>query len=126
MIAHEVGHHVQNLLGISERVRSQQERGSEALANALSVRLELQADCYCRNLGKSRGPGRAISSRPAMSRKHWVPPQRWAMTRSSGVRRGKSFLTLSPMGPQSSGRTGFGPALQSGELESCDTFARGG
>lgn len=45
VIAHEVGHHVQNLLGISERVRRAQQHASEAQANALSVRLELQADC---------------------------------------------------------------------------------
>ena len=46
VIAHEVGHHVQNLLGISEKISAAQERGSEAQANALSVRLELQADCF--------------------------------------------------------------------------------
>jgi len=47
VIAHEVGHHVQNLMGISDKVRSMQERsGSEAEANALSVRLELQADFF--------------------------------------------------------------------------------
>ncbi len=45
VIAHEVGHHVQNLLGIDERVRAAQQRGSEAQANQLSVRMELQADC---------------------------------------------------------------------------------
>ncbi|MEO6146993.1 MAG: neutral zinc metallopeptidase, partial [Sulfuriferula sp.] len=45
--AHEVGHHVQNLLGISEKVHAAQARASsEAQANALSVRLELQADCF--------------------------------------------------------------------------------
>ena len=46
VIAHEVGHHVQNLLGISEQVQQQQARGGEEEANALSVRLELQADCF--------------------------------------------------------------------------------
>jgi predicted metalloprotease len=46
VIAHEVGHHVQNLLGIASRVRAAQERGNESEANALSVRLELQADCF--------------------------------------------------------------------------------
>ncbi|HUO96304.1 MAG TPA: neutral zinc metallopeptidase, partial [Steroidobacteraceae bacterium] len=45
VIAHEVGHHVQNLLGISGKVHAAQERSDEARANALSVRLELQADC---------------------------------------------------------------------------------
>lgn len=46
VIAHEVGHHVQNLLGISERVHAAQRRMSEAEANELSVRLELQADFF--------------------------------------------------------------------------------
>ncbi|MGH9959818.1 MAG: neutral zinc metallopeptidase, partial [Pyrinomonadaceae bacterium] len=44
VIAHEIGHHVQNLLGAMERVNSAQRRLSEAEANQLSVRLELQAD----------------------------------------------------------------------------------
>ena len=47
VIAHEVGHHVQNLLGIADRVQAAQQRaGGPAEANALSVRLELQADCF--------------------------------------------------------------------------------
>jgi predicted metalloprotease len=46
VIGHEVGHHVQNLLGIDAKVRSAQSRGSEAQANQLSVKLELQADCF--------------------------------------------------------------------------------
>jgi predicted metalloprotease len=45
VIAHEVGHHVQNLLGIMSKVQSLQSRSGEQQANALSVRLELQADC---------------------------------------------------------------------------------
>lgn len=46
VIGHEVGHHVQNLLGTSERVRARQQRAPEYRANQLSVALELQADCY--------------------------------------------------------------------------------
>jgi len=45
VIAHEVGHHIQNLLGIAERVRQAQSRASQRQAAALSVRMELQADC---------------------------------------------------------------------------------
>ncbi|MBS1590413.1 MAG: neutral zinc metallopeptidase, partial [Bacteroidetes bacterium] len=44
VIAHEVGHHVQHLLGISDKVHQLQQQGSQEQANALSVRLELQAD----------------------------------------------------------------------------------
>ena len=46
VIAHEVGHHVQTLTGVSGQVTAAQQRGGEAQANALSVRLELQADCF--------------------------------------------------------------------------------
>ncbi len=46
VIAHEIGHHVQNLLGISDKVESMRARAGEAEGNALSVRLELQADCF--------------------------------------------------------------------------------
>jgi uncharacterized protein len=47
VIAHEVGHHVQNQVGLMEQVQSaQQQAGSQAEANDLSVRLELQADCF--------------------------------------------------------------------------------
>ena len=45
VIAHEVGHHVQNLLGISSQVRQAQQQASQEQANQLSVRQELQADC---------------------------------------------------------------------------------
>lgn len=45
VLAHEVGHHVQNLLGISDKVHAAQSGGNRQQANALSVRLELQADC---------------------------------------------------------------------------------
>ena len=46
VVAHEFGHHIQTLTGASEQVRQAQARGSREEGNALSVRLELQADCY--------------------------------------------------------------------------------
>ena len=46
VIAHEIGHHVQNLLGISDQAEAAMSRGSRAQRNAISVRLELQADCF--------------------------------------------------------------------------------
>jgi predicted metalloprotease len=45
VIAHEVGHHVQNLLGLADKVSAAQEHGSREEANALSIQMELQADC---------------------------------------------------------------------------------
>ena len=52
VIAHEVGHHVQNLLGIADKVHQAQQRSGKAEANALSVRMELQADCLAGVWGK--------------------------------------------------------------------------
>ncbi|HWI86581.1 MAG TPA: neutral zinc metallopeptidase [Sphingomonas sp.] len=46
VIAHEVGHHIQYLTGIADRVRREQQSAGEVGANALQVRMELQADCY--------------------------------------------------------------------------------
>jgi uncharacterized protein len=46
VVAHEVAHHVQNQLGISDKVDAARRRSSEAQGNAMSVRLELQADCF--------------------------------------------------------------------------------
>jgi hypothetical protein len=46
VVAHEVGHHIQTLTGISERVQSARQRAGEREGNQLSVRQELQADCY--------------------------------------------------------------------------------
>ncbi|MEQ1663368.1 MAG: neutral zinc metallopeptidase [Thiobacillus sp.] len=46
VIAHEVGHHIQNLLGVAEQVHAARSRADEAEGNALQVRMELQADCY--------------------------------------------------------------------------------
>ncbi|HEX2849326.1 MAG TPA: neutral zinc metallopeptidase [Acidimicrobiales bacterium] len=120
VIAHELGHHVQNLLGVSEKV-SRQEQRDPAHANQLSVRLELQADCLAGVWGhsaKQQGildPGdveeglRAAASvgddtlqRQAGQR---VNPETW--THGSSAERSKWF------------RTGF----DSGDPNSCDTFS---
>jgi predicted metalloprotease len=54
VLAHEIGHHVQNLLGISQRMRQRQKR-DPGRKNELSVRLELQADCFAGIWGHSTG-----------------------------------------------------------------------
>ncbi|MGH8249444.1 MAG: KPN_02809 family neutral zinc metallopeptidase [Steroidobacteraceae bacterium] len=58
VVAHEVGHHVQNLVGKSGQVHELQQRVGEVEANQLSVRLELQADCYA-GLSVQRAESRA-------------------------------------------------------------------
>jgi len=60
VVAHEVGHHVQNLLGTSQQVHDAQQRSGKAEANALSVRLELQADCYAGVWAKNAAQSRQL------------------------------------------------------------------
>jgi predicted metalloprotease len=86
VIAHEVGHHVQNLLGITAKVDGMRGRTSQREQNALSVRLELQADCYAGIWATMRsrprtGWTRATSNRPS------TPPSRSATTRCSAADR---------------------------------------
>ncbi|MEW5755277.1 MAG: neutral zinc metallopeptidase [Pseudomonadota bacterium] len=60
VIAHEVGHHVQNLMGILEESHAAKARGSEAEANAIQVRVELQADCLAGVWAKRADQSRQI------------------------------------------------------------------
>jgi hypothetical protein len=60
VIAHEVGHHVQNLLGTSSQVRSAQQGLGKAEANALSVKQELQADCFAGLWGNHANRSRQV------------------------------------------------------------------
>ena len=55
VIAHEVGHHVQKLLGIADQVQAARQKAGERQGNALSVMMELQADCFAGRVGLSCG-----------------------------------------------------------------------
>ena len=125
VIAHEVGHHVQNLTGISEKVQErQQAAGNKALANALSVRLELQADCYA-----------GVWAKRADSLRHILEPGEieQALTAASAI--GDDTLQ-----EQSSGNVRpdtfthgtsaqrvhwFKQGIESGDPKQCNPFARG-
>lgn len=61
VIAHEEGHHIQKLLGVSDAVHDQEQGLSKTAANRLSVRLELQADCYA-----------GVWARRSDDQKHWL------------------------------------------------------
>ena len=87
VIAHEVGHHVQNLLGISDKVNQMRSQVSEAQANDLSVRLELQADFFagvwatsCAENEEHSGK-RRFGRSPERSDRHWRRPHADAGTR---------------------------------------------
>ena len=122
VIAHEVGHHVQHLLGISGKVQAQRQRVGEVEGNALSVKLELQADCFAGVWGKRTDtmkgvlePGdleQALTAAAAIgddrlqqqSRGRIVPE---SFTHGSSAQRVQWF------------RRGF----ESGDVNQCNTFA---
>ena len=108
VIAHEVGHHVQNLLGTMGKVDQQMQRLDERGRNALSVRLELQADCYAGVWGYLRADA-ATSSSPATSRRACAPRPPSATTRSRSGRRATSCPSRSRTAPRSSGCAGSRP-----------------
>lgn len=60
VIAHEVGHHVQNMMGVMEQVEKARRGATQAQANALSVKLELQADCFAGVWAKNADQARGI------------------------------------------------------------------
>jgi uncharacterized protein len=125
VIAHEVGHHVQNLLGIMGKVQARQQRASERDANALSVRLELQADCLAGiwaslanrerkileqgDLEEGLNAAAMIGDDTLQKRSQgYVVPE--GFTHGSAQQRVRWF------------RTG----IQTGDLKQCDTFSASG
>jgi hypothetical protein len=124
VIAHEVGHHVQNLLGISGRVQAEQRGAGPDAANELSVRLELQADCLAGvwanhterakqvlergDVEEALGAAAAVGDdRIQKQTQGYVVPE--SFTHGSARERVRWF------------RRGF----DAGSLEACDTFAAG-
>jgi len=121
VIAHEVGHHVQNLMGISEQVDRLRGRVSEAEQNAASVRLELQADCFAGVWAHHADAQRQILEQGdveealnAASRIGDDALQR----RSQGTVVPESFTH----GTSAQRVRWFKTGLQSGRVQDCDTF----
>jgi predicted metalloprotease len=124
VIAHEVGHHVQNVLGIEGQVRQAMQRLPQRQANQLSVRLELQADCLAgvwahqtHRQRRTLEEGDVEEALNAASRIGDDALQR----RSSGRVRPDSFTH----GSSAQRQEWFARGLRSGDLRQCDTFARG-
>lgn len=121
VVAHEVGHHVQNLIGVLPRFNQARQRMSESEANAMSVRVELQADCFAGIWGKYTAQKGILESGDleealnaahqigddALQKKmqgHVVPD---SFTHGTSAQRSKWF------------RRGF----ESGKMSACDTFS---
>jgi uncharacterized protein len=122
VVAHEIGHHVQNLLGVNDKVEQARRRLSERENNALSVRVELQADCYAGLWAKKANESRQILQNgdieSAMNAAAKIGDD--ALQRqSTGQVRPDSFTH----GTSAQRAKWFDTGLQTGSVKSCDTFS---
>jgi hypothetical protein len=123
VIAHEVGHHIQTILGISGKVNQARMRSSPAEGNALSVRLELQADCIA-GVWAKREDAERRSLEPgdiqeAMGAAAAVGDDR-LQKQATGTVNPEGFTHGTAEQRMRWFRVGF----DSGDIESCDTFSR--
>ena len=124
VLAHEVGHHVQNLLGIADKVRAAQERASEGQANQLSVRLELQADCFAGVWAKHADQTKHILEQGDVEsalRAAAAVGDDTIQKRSRGYVVPDSFTH----GSAAERTSWFKRGLATGSIQDCDTFAAG-
>ena len=122
VIAHEVGHHVQNLLGISAKVDQMRGRVSQAEYNRLSVRLELQADCFAGVWAHHAHNARQILEQgdveEAMNAAAKIGDD--ALQQSGG---GAVVPESFTHGTSAQRQRWFHAGMQQGQLKACDTFA---
>ena len=119
VIAHELGHHVQHLLGIDQQVRRAQEQ-DPSMANALSVRLELQADCYAGVWGHSTEQRKILQAGDideGLNAAAAVGDDR-LQRETTGRVNAETFTH----GTSAQRSTWFKRGFDSGQLDSCDTF----
>lgn len=122
VIAHEVGHHVQNLLGISGKVDQMRGRVSKAEYNVLSVKLELQADCFAGVWANHAQSARQILEQgdveEAMNAAAKIGDD--ALQRSSG---GAVVPESFTHGTSAQRQRWFDTGLKNGSVKACDTFS---
>jgi predicted metalloprotease len=121
VIAHEIGHHVQKQLGISDKVQQARESGSERQANAMSVKLELQADCFAGVWAFHGNQARGILEQgdveTALKAAAAIGDD--ALQRQS---QGRVVPDSFTHGTSEQRARWFTRGLQSGQLEQCNTF----
>jgi predicted metalloprotease len=124
VIAHEVGHHVQNQLGILARVDQLKRRAGEAESNALQVRVELQADCLAGVWARRAQDARQILEQgdieEGLNAAAAVGDDR-LQRRARGTVQPESFTH----GSSAQRTRWFRRGLESGRLDACDTFGAG-
>lgn len=121
VVAHEVGHHIQNLMGTMKQVQGLQQRMGERQGNALSVRMELQADCYAgvwaHHSQKARGWIDRGDIEEGLNAAAQIGDDRM-MRRSQGVVVPDAFTH----GSGEQRQHWFTVGLRTGSLQACDTF----
>ncbi|MEB2346463.1 MAG: zinc metallopeptidase [Deltaproteobacteria bacterium] len=124
VIAHEVGHHVQTLLGISQQVQKQRERVSPEMGNQLSVRLELQADClagvWAHHADRTRQILEQGDVEEGLNAAAAIGDDR-IQRQTQGTVVPESFTH----GSSAQRVTWFRRGLETGDMEACDTFSAG-
>lgn len=121
VIAHEVGHHVQHLLGIDTKVRQQQQGTSEAEANRLSVKMELQADCFAGVWGKAMEKQNVLEIGDLQQALNAA--QAIGDDRLQQQRQGRVVPDSFTHGTSAQRYTWFKRGFDSGDPNSCNTFA---
>lgn len=121
VVAHEVGHHVQTLLGVTQQVHAARRRASQAEGNALQVRLELQADCFAgvwaHHANKQRQVLEPGDTGEALAAAAGVGDDR-LQRQTRGVVAPESFTH----GSSEQRMRWFSRGMQSGDPGRCDTF----
>lgn len=121
VIAHEVGHHVQHLMGIDTKVRQQQQGASEAEANRLSVKMELQADCLAGVWGKAMEKQNVLEIGDLQEALNAA--QAIGDDRLQQQRQGRVVPDSFTHGTSAQRYTWFKRGFDSGDPNSCNTFA---
>ncbi|WP_174634581.1 neutral zinc metallopeptidase [Yersinia thracica] len=121
VIAHEVGHHVQHLLGIDTKVRQQQQGVSEAEANRLSVKMELQADCFAGVWGKAMEKQNVLEVGDLQEALNAA--QAIGDDRLQQQRQGRVVPDSFTHGTSAQRYTWFKRGFDSGDPNNCNTFA---
>lgn len=121
VIAHEVGHHIQNLSGVADQVRNAQRTASKTEGNGLQVRMELQADCYA-GVWAAQNASRmeAGDVEEGLNAAHAIGDD--TLMRGAGQRPVESMFTH---GSSEQRMAWLRKGMQTGDPASCDTFARG-
>jgi uncharacterized protein len=122
VIAHEVGHHVQNLLGVAGKVQTARQRASDRQSNELSVRMELQADCLAGIWAAHANRSKRILE-PGDMEGGLNAAAAVGDDRIQQAARGRVSPESFTHGSARQRSQWFRRGLESGDLKACDTFA---